>query len=150
MKGPRPYLLAYDIADPRRLARIARTVSREALRIQYSVYVTELAPAQLRDLVARLHEAIDPKADDLRIYPLPSRPDAVWYGHSIWPDGVQFESPLLAKLTASEGAGYRADTGHPAREVDMTNYAEPENSANRPHSSLKTEKKLAIAVQKQT
>jgi hypothetical protein len=70
-----------------------------ALRIQYSVYVAELTLPQLRELVAILRDAIDPKADDLRIYPLPKRIDAVWYGRATWPDGVQFEGPGWLGLT---------------------------------------------------
>ena len=99
MSGTRPYLIAYDIADPRRLARVARVVSNAALRIQYSVYVAQLAPAVLRELVATLDAIIDPKADDLRIYPLPRRLDAVWYGGSPMPDGVMLSGADWMRLT---------------------------------------------------
>lgn len=100
MSGTRPYLIAYDIADPRRLARVARAVSRAALRIQYSVYIGQLAPAALRKLVAELDAIIDPRADDLRIYPLPRRLDAVWYGRSPMPDGVMLAGADWMRLTA--------------------------------------------------
>ncbi len=150
MSRRRPYLLAYDIADPRRLARIARIVSRSALRIQYSVYMAELTPARLRDLVAKLRPVIDPKADDLRIYPLPARIDAVWYGRPTWPDGMQFEGQAWVRLTGSDAPGYRGASGIATGHVPMTNSADPENSADRRFSSLKIEKKSAPAVRKQT
>lgn len=75
MSGTRLYLLAYDIADPRRLARVARIVSREALRIQYSVYVAELSHRQLRDLVATLRQAVCsyPRTTDTLLSEYPTR-----------------------------------------------------------------------------
>ena len=150
MSGTRLYLLAYDIADPRRLARIARVVSREALRIQYSVYVAEHSPSQLRDLVAILREAIDPRADDVRIYPLPARLNAVWYGRATWPEGIQFEDPLWTGLTAGRSSGYRRDASHVTGAPGMTNSPGAENFADRIGSSLKTGGKSTKAVQKQT
>lgn len=150
MSGTRLYLLAYDIANPRRLARIARIVSRQALRIQYSVYVAELSRSQLRDLVAILREAVDPRSDDLRIYPLPARLDAVWYGRATWPDGIQFEDPHWTGLTAGRSPGYRRDASHPTGVPGMTNSTGTENFADRATSSLKTEGKSTKAVQKQT
>lgn len=150
MSGIRRYLLAYDIADPRRLARIARIVAREALRIQYSVYVAELSPRQLRDLVAALRVAIDPRTDDLRIYPLPARLDAIWYGRAIWPEGIQFEGPAWACLTAGGPAGYRRDASPATGTLGMANSPGAENFADRTASSLKTGGKSTIAVQKQT
>lgn len=150
MSRARTYLLAYDIADPRRLARVARLVSREALRIQYSVYVAQFSPPRLRRLVSILRAAIDPKADDLRIYPLPNRLDAVWYGRAIWPDGIQFEGPAWAKLTEPGAPGYRSDASHRTGENGVTKLRDGENSVDRPASSLKTGGKLTIAVQKQT
>mgnify|MGYP001190399295 CR=1 FL=1 len=150
MSGTRLYLLAYDIADPRRLARVARIVSREALRIQYSVYVAELSHRQLRDLVATLRQAVDPRADDLRIYPLPARLDAVWYGRATWPDGIQFEDPLWTGLTAGRPSGYRRDASHANGAPGMINSPGTENFSDRTASSLKTGGKLTKAVQKQT
>lgn len=150
MSGSRLYLLAYDIADPRRLARIARIVSREALRIQYSVYVAELSPSRLRDLVAILREAIDLHSDDLRIYPLPARLDAVWYGRATWPDGIQFEDPLWFGLTTGGSSVYRHNTSRSTGDAGMTNSLDPENSASPIGSSLKKGGKSTPAVRKQT
>ena len=150
MSGTRRYLLAYDIADQRRLARIARIVTREALRIQYSVYVTELSPRRLRDLVAALRVAIDPRADDLRIYPLPARLDAIWYGRAIWPEGIQFEAPAWIGLTANKASGYRRDASPPTGTLGMASSAGAENLADSAGSSLKTGEKSTITVQRQT
>lgn len=114
MSGTRPYLIAYDIADPRRLVRVARVVSRAALRIQYSVYAARLAPAAMRDLVAELEAIIDPGADDLRIYPLPRRLDAVWYGRSPLPEGVMLAgADWMMQLTGPAATAYGGD-GLPA------------------------------------
>ena len=103
------HLVAYDIADPRRLARVARVVSRSALRIQYSVYVAQLAPAALRTLVNDLDSIIDPKADDLRIYPLPRRIDAVWYGKPVLIDGVLLGGAEWTRLTMPTPGVYLGD-----------------------------------------
>lgn len=114
MSATRPYLIAYDIANPRRLGRVARVVSRAALRIQYSVYVARLAPAAMRELVAGLEAIIDPSADDLRIYPLPRRVDAVWYGRSPLPEGVMLAgADWIMQLTDPTATAY-GGAGRPA------------------------------------
>ena len=150
MSGTRRYLLAYDITDPRRLARVARLVSKEALRIQYSVYLTELSPSRLRDLIAALRALIDPRFDDLRIYPLPSRLDAVWYGRATWPEGIPFEGSPWTKLTAGDATGYRTGAPLLPEEREMTHPPGPENSAERSASALKKGGKSTPAVQTQT
>ena len=150
MSGTRACLIAYDIADPRRLARVARVVARSALRIQYSVYVAKLSPRQLRDLEAALRDVIDPAADDLRIYPLPARLDAVWYGRPTWPEGIQFESPAWPGLTNGGLAGYRRGSDEATGAPDMTHSQGAEYSADRPFNLLKKGGKSTQAVQKQT
>ena len=71
MKG-RLYLIAYDIADPKRLGRVARYISRSACRIQYSVFAGQLSQSELKELLTDLREIIDPAHDDIRVYPLPA------------------------------------------------------------------------------
>lgn len=64
------YLIAYDIADPKRLGRVWRLLKKQALPVQYSVFLfkgSEPALAALRrGIEARIHH----KEDDVRIYTL--------------------------------------------------------------------------------
>lgn len=99
MSRRQSYLVAYDIADPRRLQRVARCVSRRGVRVQYSVFLTHLTPAQRKTLTGELARLIDPRADDVRLYPLPARMEPIVYGRAHWPEGVQLLGADLAALT---------------------------------------------------
>ncbi len=66
------YLVCYDISDPARLNRIFRYLKGRGLHIQYSVFYCSLTWQELGSLKNKLSEFIDPKQDDIRIYPLPS------------------------------------------------------------------------------
>ena len=63
------YLVCYDIADPKRLAKLARFLEKRAFRIQYSVF---FAPKKSKEDIYRLAqeitEFIEPQEDDVRIY----------------------------------------------------------------------------------
>lgn len=87
--GERRYLLCYDIADPKRLARVHRRVKQDGLALQYSVFDVHLAQAPLRHLVADLRGLIDPRADDVRIYGLKTDARVAWLGQPPMPEGVQ-------------------------------------------------------------
>ena len=63
------YLICYDIADPKRLARIAKYLEREAIRIQYSIFLAKGATKEsIYTIAQNLVEMIEPKQDDVRIY----------------------------------------------------------------------------------
>lgn len=83
-----PHIVAYDIADPRRLGRVHRYLKKVALPLQYSVFLVELDGGQRERLKRRLVELIDSRQDDVRIYPLPSRPEWVCYGKPLWDEGL--------------------------------------------------------------
>ncbi len=72
MKKQKLYLVAYDIADPRRLGAVARYLCKVAYRVQYSVFVAQLSRTQLSLLLSDLKQIIDPVQDDIRAYPLPA------------------------------------------------------------------------------
>lgn len=44
------WVIAYDIADDRRLARVASEMENFGRRVQYSVFECHLSEAQIRDL----------------------------------------------------------------------------------------------------
>lgn len=64
------YLVLYDIADSRRLARAASIVLDYGVRVQKSVYEVRLDPRSLARLQRRLGEVIDPERDSVKIFPL--------------------------------------------------------------------------------
>jgi len=74
------YLAAYDIADPRRLSRFHRWLSKRAVMLQYSVYLVRLGKQELEEVVSSIGQRINPAEDDVRIYPLPERCEADFLG----------------------------------------------------------------------
>ncbi|HHH47758.1 MAG TPA: CRISPR-associated endonuclease Cas2 [Gammaproteobacteria bacterium] len=84
----RSYLICYDIADPKRLTRIHRQVSAEALQVQYSVYLYRGSEARLEKLKYSLAKDIDEGRDDIRIYALPSRIDIHLGGKRATDEGI--------------------------------------------------------------
>jgi len=74
------YLVCYDIADPRRLARVFKLLKAQAIHVQYSVFCCSLTWNELGKLKSDLQERINPKEDDVRIYPLPAGQKVVVYG----------------------------------------------------------------------
>ncbi|HIE54897.1 MAG TPA: CRISPR-associated endonuclease Cas2 [Chromatiaceae bacterium] len=88
MTARTPYLICYDIADSARLAKVNRFIRRHALRIQYSVYYLETEVAGLKALIEELDALIDPKMDDVRIYPLATNPPPTHLGRPLFPRGI--------------------------------------------------------------
>lgn len=66
------YLICYDIADDRRLARTFRFLKQNGIHIQYSVFYCKLTWEELLKIKMTLKDIIDEKFDDIRIYPLPA------------------------------------------------------------------------------
>lgn len=82
------WLVAYDIADIKRLRRVHRAASRGAEMLQYSVYLFAGPVRQFDPWRDALIGLIDATRDDLRMYPLPQ--DTWWrqYGAPRELDGV--------------------------------------------------------------
>ncbi|MDW8126086.1 MAG: CRISPR-associated endonuclease Cas2 [Geminicoccaceae bacterium] len=64
------WLVAYDVASPRRLARVHRFMVRRGLPTQYSVFLVEADRAAIDALVGALALLVHPKQDDVRIFRL--------------------------------------------------------------------------------
>lgn len=79
-EAARLHLIAYDIRDKARLAKMGRACGKAAFRLHDSLYCAELGESALRALCARLLALIDPATDDLRFYPVPQTVFGGWHG----------------------------------------------------------------------
>jgi len=67
---PLPWLLAYDIRCPRRLARLHRRLLRTAAPVQYSVFLIHATTDEMERLMDELERGWIAPVDDLRAYPI--------------------------------------------------------------------------------
>ncbi len=67
------YLVAYDIADEKRLVRVAKKMESYGVRVQKSIFEAALDPASKTKLQAALLELIDPEEDGVKFFPLCAR-----------------------------------------------------------------------------
>jgi CRISPR-associated protein Cas2 len=62
-------IVCYDIADERRLSKVAKYLESEGIRIQYSVFlILDMSPQRMDEMCARLSLLINQEVDDVRIY----------------------------------------------------------------------------------
>ena len=99
----RPYLVCYDIADPRRLVRVHRRLRQVAVPLQYSVFMLVANEAAIDELVQALEQLVDNDADDIRIYPLPQRLSYIHLGRQLLPEGVILADDLLPSSLFGKG-----------------------------------------------
>ncbi|MFQ5456201.1 MAG: CRISPR-associated endonuclease Cas2 [Nitrospirota bacterium] len=84
------YLVCYDITRPKRLRKVFKLMKGTGIHIQYSVFHCSLTWQQLLDLKERLKNIINPRFDDIRIYPLPSGNKVIVLGcGNRLPDGAE-------------------------------------------------------------
>jgi CRISPR-associated protein Cas2 len=69
------FLLAYDIADPRRLRRVARFLEKRALRCQYSVFLFRGERAAVARLLDEVRPLLDAARDVVQAWPIAGDPD---------------------------------------------------------------------------
>ncbi len=67
------YLICYDIADPRRLQKVAQVMEDFGMRVLYSVFECFLTPVQLEALRQAVEPLLDPLEDSVRYYVLCER-----------------------------------------------------------------------------
>ena len=104
----RNWLVAYDIADPRRLARVHRFLKRRAIPVQYSVFVLHADTFTLKSVLDGIANLIAPVEDDVRAYHLPKRCEVAMLGNQSLPEGVALSGNgldrLLHELTSDTGS----------------------------------------------
>lgn len=95
------WILAYDIRCPQRLRRVHRTVRQWGIPLQYSIFLIEAKRAELQALIDELeHDIIDPRVDDVRIYPVCANTE-------VWCLGRQ--QPVTLEMFLSEAGEETAD-----------------------------------------
>jgi len=68
------FIITYDISDPKRLKKIAKLIEKDALRIQYSVYILyEATKEEVTALLEQVCKIYDEKYDDIRVYKIKQR-----------------------------------------------------------------------------
>jgi len=85
---PANYLVTYDIADPRRLARMFKFLKKHGLPVQYSVFLLQVNAVKMNTLMTHMAKIIDPEADDVRAYRLPENGWQATLGASILPTEI--------------------------------------------------------------
>jgi CRISPR-associated protein Cas2 len=92
------YLIAYDIADPKRLSRTHRVLKKAGLPLQYSVFTTVMSRARLNYLLEALGRIIDEREDDIRCYALPAGIECNTIGKQYFPDDVMLFTDGVNRL----------------------------------------------------
>jgi CRISPR-associated protein Cas2 len=94
------YLIAYDIADPRRLLRVHRLLKTEGLPVQYSVFTVVMKRPRLLRFLERIGERIDLTEDDVRCYRLPDKTAADILGRQYFPNDVMLFTEGVDRILA--------------------------------------------------
>ena len=82
------WLVAYDIADKRRLGRVHRLIKKHGVPLQYSVFMVPATHAEMDALLAHMATLIDARADDVRAYGLPENGWSATLGSAILPEDL--------------------------------------------------------------
>lgn len=98
------YLVAYDIADPKRLAKVHRLLKKAGLPVQYSVFSVVMKRPRLLRLLERLDRHIKSAEDDVRCYLLPANVRAISLGRQYFPDDVMLFTDGIDRLFKPCGA----------------------------------------------
>jgi len=99
---PRQFLICYDIADPKRLARVHKYLSARAFPVQYSVFSVRTTARRVDAMLDDLNRIINSREDDLRAYTLSDRTKHTSLGRQILPEGaavIEDSQGLLDGLT---------------------------------------------------
>ena len=82
------WLVIYDIAHPRRLARVFRQLKKEGIPLQYSVFSVDASNAKMGVLMALIATMINAREDDVRAYRLPENGWRATLGSAMVPEDL--------------------------------------------------------------
>lgn len=108
MSGRRCWVVGYDIASPRRLRRVAKLLERQAVRVQYSVFVGSWTELEFDALWSAVAREIHPRADDVRAWPVPLVPWVACLGKTAGAEGIFFAERGAGSIVETLGGPKRA------------------------------------------
>lgn len=103
------YLIAYDIADPRRLGKVHRTLKKQGLPVQYSVFTVVMKRPRLLRLLERIAQQIKANEDDVRCYRLPGNSETVTLGRQFFPEDVMLFTGGVNRIPTSKDSSNHLD-----------------------------------------
>ena len=88
----RLWAIAYDIADPRRLQRVAHASESFGIRVQESIFEAALSPWEREQCIQTLRELCLMREDSLKLYPVceACRHRIEWQGKGEAPGGARY------------------------------------------------------------
>jgi len=136
MDAPSAWLIAYDICDPGRLAKVFRFLKQEATPCQYSVFIGLLTNARVRFLLSRVALEIAARKDDVRVYPIASGVQPYVWGAGGLPKNILIGAGISGTLSpaavfAHVAGGLPAQLTREADGVAGTENAEAEPPGGR-------------------
>lgn len=63
-------IVAYDIASPRRITKVAKVLADYGVRVQKSIFEVAVNDAVFAEMKARIEEVIVPEHDGVKYFPL--------------------------------------------------------------------------------
>ena len=63
-------IVAYDIANPKRLNKVAKVIKDYGLRVQKSIFEVSVDHRLIAEMKARIEDIIEPSADGVKYFPL--------------------------------------------------------------------------------
>ncbi|PIP43128.1 MAG: CRISPR-associated endonuclease Cas2 [Deltaproteobacteria bacterium CG23_combo_of_CG06-09_8_20_14_all_60_8] len=85
------YLVVYDIADPKRLNRVAKIMKDYGVRVQKSKFEVDVSRAGFQEMSERILAVIEPAEDGVKFIPLclscRSKTEILGRGRFVDPDG---------------------------------------------------------------
>ena len=70
MKNSRNWLIIYDICEGKRLARVAKILTKYAVRVQHSIYEVKIEDYKIRIIRSQIQKEIDLEEDSVIWYDL--------------------------------------------------------------------------------
>jgi len=63
-------IVAYDIAEPRRLSKVAKLIQDYGVRVQKSIFEVDVDAGRFTEMKARVEEVIEASEDGVKYFPL--------------------------------------------------------------------------------